>query len=81
MARRGAKTGKFVSKAAATRHPRATITEHDGASGATGFRSATSGRYVSQAERIAAARARVTADQKRNVRTDAWIVDLAKKAG
>jgi hypothetical protein len=45
-----------------------------------GYRSASSGRYVSQAERVAAARARVTADSKRGVTTAPWIVDLAKQA-
>jgi hypothetical protein len=45
-----------------------------------GFRSASSGRFVSRAERVAAARARVTADSKRGVETATWIVDLAKQA-
>lgn len=35
------------------------------------------GRFVSQAERAAAARARVSADRKRGVQTAAWIVELA----
>ncbi|WP_104523509.1 hypothetical protein [Blastococcus atacamensis] len=42
-------------------------------------RSATNGRFVSQNERVAAARARVQADRKRGVTTEAWIVDLAKQ--
>lgn len=45
-------------------------------------RSAASGRYVvSQPERIAAARARVSADKKRGAVTARWIVDLAQKDG
>lgn len=36
------------------------------------------GREVSQGERIAAARARVAADKKRNVITEEWIVELAQ---
>jgi hypothetical protein len=46
---------------------------------ADGYRSASSGRFVSPAERGAAARARVTADGKRGVGTAPWIVELAKQ--
>lgn len=35
---------------------------------------------VSQNVRVAAAKARVSADRKRGVKTEAWIVDLANKA-
>lgn len=36
-------------------------------------------RFVTQAERIAAARVRVVIDPKRGVETPQWIVDLAKQ--
>jgi hypothetical protein len=65
--RRNAKMGKSLTRDAK-------------APAGDGYRSASSGRYVSQAERIAAARARVTADAKRGVKTATWIVDLAKQA-
>ena len=52
-----------------------------GAPQAEGYRLRSNGRFVSNAERIAAARARVTADTKRHVTTEAWIVDLARQAG
>lgn len=37
-------------------------------------------RAVPQGVRVAAAKARVSADKKRGVTTEAWIVDLANKA-
>lgn len=43
------------------------------------FRSAATGRLISENARIAAARARVTADRKRGVETDQWIVDIARR--
>lgn len=43
------------------------------------FRSSATGRLISENARIAAARARVTADKKRGVETDQWIVDIAKR--
>jgi len=43
-------------------------------------RSAASGRSVSQPERAAAARARVSADKKRGAVTASWIVKLAREA-
>jgi hypothetical protein len=43
------------------------------------YRSASSGRVVSQAERVAAAGARVVADRKRGMETPAWIVELSGK--
>lgn len=47
----------------------------------SGSKSSTStGRSVSQNVRVAAAKARVSADKKRGVTTEAWIVDLANKA-
>ena len=45
-----------------------------------GYRLRSNGRFVSNAERIAAAKARVTADSKRNVTTEDWIIDLARQA-
>lgn len=42
------------------------------------YRSAVTGRYVTRTERVAAARARVSADKKRNVKTEAWIVELSR---
>lgn len=44
------------------------------------YRSRLTGRPVTKAERIAAARARVTIDPKRGVETPQWIVDLAKQS-
>ena len=41
---------------------------------------ASSGRPVSQAERVAAAQTRVAADQKRGVVTPDWIVELASES-
>lgn len=41
------------------------------------YRSAATGRYVSHGEKVAAARARVAADKKRNVTTAPWIIALA----
>lgn len=37
-------------------------------------------RYVTQAERIAAARVQLVVDEKRGVETPAWIVELAKQS-
>lgn len=42
--------------------------------------SKSTGRAVPHSVRVAAAKARVSADKKRNVKTEAWIVDLASKA-
>ena len=91
--RGSSKMGKFFRKSAKPAatvvpelgrrpHPAATppVTEPGGKTPlGKGYRSATSGRYVSQAERVAAARARVTADSKRGVKTETWIVELANK--
>lgn len=44
------------------------------------YRSNITGQIVSQAERIAAARARVSADKLRGVTTAPWIVELAKQS-
>ncbi|WP_206445772.1 hypothetical protein [Agrococcus sp. KRD186] len=44
------------------------------------YRSRLTGRPVTRAERIAAARARVTIDPKRGVETPQWIVELAKQS-
>lgn len=41
-------------------------------------RSAVTGRFVTQTERVAAAKARVSADKKRNVKTADWIVALSR---
>jgi hypothetical protein len=73
---RSSKSGKYVVRTAAGGQFKPATTETNGI---TGYRSASSGRFISQAERVAAARARVTADVKRGVETDPWIVDLAKK--
>lgn len=43
------------------------------------YRSASTGRIFSASTRIAAAQARVTADKKRNVQTEQWIIDLAQQ--
>lgn len=43
------------------------------------YRSNVTGQIVSQAERIAAARTRVSADRLRGVQTAPWIVELAKQ--
>lgn len=43
------------------------------------YRSKTTGRIISEKARIAAARARVTADKKRGVSTAKWILDIAQK--
>lgn len=53
MASRSAKTGRFVNKATAARHPRTTVTHSGRSSRATGSRSAITGRFVkaSTAER------------------------------
>lgn len=45
--------------------------------GRTVSRSATTGRFVSKREATYAARARVTADEKRGKTTPAWIKTLA----
>lgn len=42
------------------------------------YRSAATGRMISESARTAAARARVTADKKRGVQTEQWIIDIAK---
>jgi hypothetical protein len=45
---RSARTGRYVSKAAAARHPRTTVTEStSGKGGGKAYRSAITGRYVS----------------------------------
>ena len=49
--------------------------------GVTHTRTSSNGKYVSQNERVAAARARVQADRKRGVTTAGWIVNLAKDVG
>jgi hypothetical protein len=48
---RSAITGRYVSRAAAARHPRTTVTESTGGrgGGGTAYRSAISGRYVTGA--------------------------------
>ncbi|MDF0528651.1 hypothetical protein P0W64_02365 [Tsukamurella sp. 8F] len=47
---RSAITGRYVTKATATRNPRTTVTEHGGNhSSGTHHRSAISGRYVNKA--------------------------------
>lgn len=46
MAARSAKTGRFVSKAAAARDPRRTVVQSGKSSGAKGSRSAITGRFV-----------------------------------
>jgi len=43
-------------------------------------RSTVSGRVVSSTERVAAARARVSADKKRGATTEDWIVKLASNS-
>lgn len=74
-----ATTGKYVSVTAVGRSLKTTVTER--VSGGRSSRSAVSGRHVSQTERTAAARARVSADRKRGVDTEQWIVDLAETSG
>lgn len=51
MAHRSAITGRYISNAAAARHPRTSVTESSGASKSSGThsRSAISGRYISNA--------------------------------
>lgn len=44
------------------------------------YRSKNTGRLISHAERVAAAKARIAADLKRGVTTDAWIIELANKS-
>ena len=44
------------------------------------YRSLRTGRVVTEAERIAAARTRVVADTRRGVKTAPWIVELSKKS-
>lgn len=49
MAHRSARTGRYVSKATAARHPRTTVTESGGnRSSGTHHRSAITGRYVTK---------------------------------
>lgn len=57
---RSAVTGRYVSRAAAARHPRTTVTESASGrgGGGTAYRSAISGRYVTGA--TAARRPRTT---------------------
>jgi hypothetical protein len=46
---RSAKTGRYVSKATAARHPRTTVTEStSGMGGGKAYRSAITGRYVAK---------------------------------
>lgn len=47
---------------------------------ATVYRSRVTGRIVTQAERIAAARARIVADEIRGIETEPWIVELSKES-
>ena len=54
-------------------------TERRSAAPAKVYRSLRTGRIVTEAERIAAARTRVVADAKRGVKTEPWIVELSKK--
>lgn len=50
MAHRSAITGRYISKAAAARHPKTSVTETGGnSSSGTHHRSAISGRYISAA--------------------------------
>ncbi len=49
MASRSAKTGRYVSKATAQRHPRTTVTHSRKSSAATGHRSTITGRFVTEA--------------------------------
>lgn len=50
MAHRSAITGRYISNAAAARHPKTTVTESGGnTSTGTHIRSAISGRYISDA--------------------------------
>lgn len=49
MAHRSAITGRYLSNAAAARHPRTTVTESGGnTSGSTNHRSAITGNYVTE---------------------------------
>lgn len=48
MPARSAKTGRFVSKATAGRHPRTTIVQSS-SSKASGYRSAVTGQFVTEA--------------------------------
>lgn len=43
------------------------------------YRSTRTGRIVTQAERIAAARARIVGDDLRGLETEPWIVELSKQ--
>lgn len=45
----------------------------------TVYRSRITGEIVTQAERIAAAQARIVADEIRGIETEPWIVELAKQ--
>jgi hypothetical protein len=50
MPHRSSKTGRYVSRATAKRHPRTTVSEAAGANkGGCAYRSAITGRYVSAA--------------------------------
>jgi hypothetical protein len=47
---RSAITGRYISRAAAARHPKTSVTEHGGNKGSgTRHRSAVTGRYISKA--------------------------------
>lgn len=64
--KRSVRTGRYVVTNSAG-------TTHRDSAGAT------AGRSVSQSERAAAARARVSADKKRGAVTAPWIVELARQ--
>lgn len=64
MAHRSAISGRYISGAAAARHPRTTVTETGGNHGSgTSYRSAITGRYITPA---AAARRPNTSVTERN---------------
>lgn len=46
---RSAKSGRYISKAAAARSPRTSVKHQSGSSGASGSRSAITGRFVTDA--------------------------------
>ncbi len=74
---RSATTGRFLTKTAESGRWLVRSRLGQPRDGGSSTRSANTGRYVSQAERSAAARARVSADKKRGVETESWIVALA----
>lgn len=45
---RSAKTGRYVTKATAARHPRTTVVERGGTGSGEAYRSAITGRYVTK---------------------------------